>query len=90
MARGMNMGILALLAVTGMVLGGAVTFCVYLANQAKKSAPHGLHDSRTAPWDLEPGRAAVLRDPDAPQRVPTRFMGRSMNEPSEQNNGEEP
>ena len=25
-------------------------------------------------WDLEPGRAAVLRSPDARQRVPTRFM----------------
>ena len=27
-------------------------------------------------WDLEPGRAAVLRGPDTRQRVPTRFLGR--------------
>ena len=27
------------------------------------------------PWHREPGTAAVPRGPDAPQRVPTRFMG---------------
>jgi homoserine acetyltransferase len=35
MAKGMNLGILSLLAVIGVVLGGVVSFFVYLA---KKSA----------------------------------------------------
>ena len=29
-------------------------------------------------WDLEPGRAAVLRGPDARHRVPTKIMKRSF------------
>ncbi len=37
MARGMNLGILALLGVTGVVLSGAAAFLVYLACQAKKA-----------------------------------------------------
>jgi hypothetical protein len=56
MAKGMNMGILSLLAVIGVVLGGVVSFFVYLGKRSATAVPDAARPNS--------GRASVAARPD--------------------------
>ncbi len=52
LAKGMNMGIFALLGVVGLVLGGIAAFFVYLAKRAK-NVNTAEQEALVEPWDLQ-------------------------------------
>jgi hypothetical protein len=62
MAKGMNWGIFSLLGVIGVVLGGVVSFFVYLG---KKSATMAAASAQTSPRG-----AGALASLDLPQDLP--------------------
>jgi hypothetical protein len=70
MAKGMNYGIMSLLAVIGVVLGGVASFFVYLG---KKSATVAAAAAQTSPK-----RAGALASLSLPQDPPSLGCARTL------------